>query len=123
MKKVPKYFIIDLGMSYPNIVGWFEDYNNAVKETINYCIDILSFDLDFFEEKNIKQIIQEIEKKFNICIREVGEEYKYYKKFDFSLIKNINNYLIIDNLLITNIGAYELSDEEIERFNGLIIFK
>lgn len=104
-------------------------YFDSFKESLayylnNYESDDLLDELLFGEEKNLENIV--------ICSTDYHHNFKIEKiekievknnKFDFDKIKEIENYKIYENLLITDKGSYIINEEELEKFNKLIIFK
>lgn len=99
-------------------IGCYETHDQALA----VAIDCLLADRDIFH-KCINTTKNELLDLCNMCgIRIVKQDY-LYENFDFNNIKEVTEYSIVENLLITNIGVYVMSVEELEKFQKLIIFK
>lgn len=107
-----------------SILGYFKEFDDAVLYGLDFyitnCDDYL--DIKEFLSNSKEDKINLLKQYCFVYIEEIKDN-SGLLKVDFNLINNIDSYEIVNNLIVTNIGIFKASEEEIEKFEKLILFK
>lgn len=118
-----KYYLFnnDTDCNDSHLLGVYKSYKDAVLGFLDYFSELI---IDFMKEddSNIDFDIDYFLDCYGCYIEEVKES-KTKNEFDFNLISKIEKYFFYKNILICNLGHFELTKKQIKKFNTLIILK
>lgn len=115
------YCVMDYRDSNP-LCGICLNYDEAKKEAIDRYIFCYDPNSEFFKLNSFDEMLKWIYTCADIVVIETTIN-SFNVKFNFDNILKINKYNYIDGTIITNIGVFEISEEDFVKFEKLIIFK